>query len=119
MNRGATTKSPRKASETLFEGSARHWIERPGERAYAQVPTAANMLLGVRVINLGTASGGLLPIAGALKDILLVRIAAELLGTVGDVDDRGDVGDQRDDRDRGGGAGVSVEWVTKMDSSWK
>lgn len=58
------------------------------------------------VINLGAAGGGLLPIAGALKDILLVGVAAELLGTVGDVDDRCDVGDQRGDRDRGGGAGV-------------
>lgn len=86
-------KSPRKASETLSGGSARHWIEKPGGRAYAQVPTATSALLSVRVINLGAAGSGLLPIAGALKDILLVGIAAELLGTVGDVDDRGDVGD--------------------------
>ena len=64
------------------------------------------MLLGVRVIHLGAAGGGLLPIAGALKDILLVGIAAELLGAVGDVDDRGDVGDQCGNRDRSSGAGV-------------
>ena len=93
--------------------------ENPDGRAYAQLPTATNTLLGVRVIHLGAASGSLLPIAGALKDILLVGIAAELLGAVGDVDDRGDVGDQSGDRDRGSGAGSSVEWVTKMDSSWK
>ena len=72
----------------------------------AQAMFASGALLGVRVINLGATGSGLLPIAGALKDILLVGVAAELLGTVGDVDDRGDVGDQRDDRDRGGGAGV-------------
>lgn len=59
----------------------------------AQAMSAPGTLLGVRVINLGAAGSGLLPIAGALKDILLVGIAAELLGTVGDVDDRGDVGD--------------------------
>ena len=68
------------------------------------------MLLGVRVIHLGATSGSLLPIAGALKDILLVGIAAELLGAVGDVDDRGDVGDQRGNRDRGGGAGARF-WI--------
>ena len=86
---------------------------------HIQAAFAPGMLLGVRVINLGTASGSLLPIAGALKDILLVGIAAELLGAVGDVDDRGDVGDQCGDRDRGSAPGSSVEWVTKMDSSWK
>ena len=72
----------------------------------AQAMSASGALLGVRVIHLGAASGSLLPIAGALKDILLVGIAAELLGAVGDVDDRGDVGDQSGDRDRGSGAGV-------------
>ena len=60
----------------------------------AQAMSAPGALLGVCVIHLGAASGSLLPIAGALKDILLVGIAAELLGAVGDVDDRGDVGDQ-------------------------
>ena len=65
-----------------------------------------NTLLGVSVVHLGAASGGLLPIAGALKDILLVGVAAELLGAVGDVDDGGDVGDQCDNRNRGGGACV-------------
>ena len=73
---------------------------------HIQAAFAPGMLLGVRVINLGAASGSLLPIAGALKDVLLVGIAAELLGTVDDVDDRGDVGDQCGDRDRGSGAGV-------------
>lgn len=72
----------------------------------AQAMSAPGALLGVCVIHLGAASGSLLPIAGALKDILLVGIAAELLGTVGDVDDRGDVGDQCGDRDRGSGTGV-------------
>ena len=72
----------------------------------AQAMSAPGALLGVCVIHLGAASGSLLPIAGALKDILLVGIAAELLGAVGDVDDRGDVGDQCGDRDRGSGAGV-------------
>lgn len=58
-----------------------------------QAMFASGALLGVRVINFGAASSSLLPIAGALKDILLVGVAAELLGAVGDVDDRGDVGD--------------------------
>ena len=70
-------------------------------RLRTQAMFASGALLGVRVINLGAASGSLLPIAGALKDILLVGIATELLGAVGDVDDRGDVGDQRGNRDRG------------------
>ena len=42
----------------------------------AQAMSAPGTLLGVRVINLGAAGSGLLPIAGALKDILLVGIAA-------------------------------------------
>ena len=67
-------------------------------RLHIQAVCAPGTLLGVRVINLGAASGSLLPIAGALKDILLVGIAAELLGAVGDVDDRDDVGDQCGDR---------------------
>ena len=66
-------------------------------RLRTQAMFASGALLGVRVINLGAASGGLVPIAGALKDILLVGIAAELLGAVDDVDDRGDDGDQRED----------------------
>lgn len=77
------------------------------------------MLLGVRVINLGATSGGLLPIAGALKDILLVGIAAELLGAVGDVDDRGTLATSAAIETAVAAPGSSVEWVTKMDSSWK
>lgn len=78
-------------------GAVRGMDRKPGKWNYAQVPTTTNTLLGVRVIDLGAAGGCLLPIAGTLKDILLVGVAAELLGTVGDVDDRGDVGDQHGD----------------------
>lgn len=91
----AAAKSPRNANESHSGGlyNALSCAE-PATLLRAQAAFASGALLGVRVINLGAASGSLLPIAGALKDILLVGIAAELLGAVGDVDDRGDVGDQ-------------------------
>ena len=91
----AAAKSPRNANESHSGGlcNALSCAE-SAMRLRTQAMFASGALLGVRVINLGTASGSLLPIAGALKDILLVGVAAELLGTVGDVDDCGDVGDQ-------------------------
>lgn len=91
----AAAKSPRNANESHSGGlcNALSCAE-PATPLRAQTMFASGTLLGVRVINLGAAGGSLLPIAGALKDILLVGVAAELLGTVGDVDDCGDVGDQ-------------------------
>lgn len=90
----AAAKGPRNANESLSGGMQYVHCAESARRLHIQAAFAPGMLLGVRVIDLGAASGGLLPIAGALKDILLVGIAAELLGAVGDVDDRGDVGDQ-------------------------
>ena len=91
--RNCGNKKPPERERIAFRGLREALDRKPGKWDYAHVLTTTNMLLGVSVINLGAAGGGLLPIAGALKDILLVGIAAELLGTVDDVDDRGDVGD--------------------------